>query len=400
MSLFLNIQPLEDVRATIRSIAPEMDVASVPLTEAYDRILAAPITADADIPPFARSVVDGYAVVAADTTGASESVPAMVAFRGRVGMGEMPAVPVSPGECLYVPTGGVLPEGADAMVMVEDCEQIGDEVLVTRPVAPGENIIQRGEDFSAGQVVLEAGRRLSPRDLGVLAALGRGEVAVRMRPVVGIISTGNELVPVSQTPGPGQIRDVNSSLCSAFIQERGGRPVFYGIVRDERELLAKTLNTARAECDLILISGGSSKDERDVCASVIESTGEVLVHGIAIAPGKPTIIGKSGHVPIIGLPGHPASAFVVLIAIVGELIAAMTGEERILSTTSAVLASPVASAKGRDDYVRVTIRDGTAEPVFGKSGLLNTLVASSGLIVVPANREGLDAGEQVEVILW
>ncbi len=196
------------------------------------------------------------------------------------------------------------------------------------------------------------------------------------------------------------MRDANSYLCSGFVKARGAIPRFYGIVRDERPYLEKAVHTASAECDLVLISGGSSKDERDICAATIADLGEVLVHGIAIAPGKPTIIGRASDTPVIGLPGHPASAYVVLIAIAGELIDAMLGAQVPQRTVQAVLTEGIPSAKGRRDYVRVAIEDGRATPVFGKSGLLNTLVQSSGLVEVPAGSEGIESGAPVEVILW
>ena len=284
--------------------------------------------------------------------------------------------------------------------MIEHAEQIGDDVLVHRPVAPGENVVSRGEDFRAGEVVLERGRVLSPRDIGVAAAVGAGRVSVATVPRIGIISTGNEVVPVAATPGPGEVRDANSHLAGAFVTERGCRPVYFGIVRDERAALERAISSALDTCDVVLVSGGSSKDERDNTAAVIADLGKVLVHGIALAPGKPTIIGTARGKPIIGLPGHPASAFVVLVAIVDHLLAAMLGTTISRRTLSARLRQNIPSTRGREDYVRVSVRDGEAVPVFGKSGLLNTLVQSDGIVRVPASSEGLEVGEEVEVILW
>jgi molybdopterin molybdotransferase len=220
-------------------------------------------------------------------------------------------------------------------------------------------------------------------------------------PKIGVLSTGNELVPVTVRPLPGQVRDVNSSVIAATVLDWGCLPVFYGIVPDTREALTSMISRATAECDVILISGGSSKDDRDMVSAVIAELGSVLVHGIAIAPGKPTIIGRCGGKPVIGLPGHPASAFIVLIAIVRHLIVTMTGETGTsLRTLQAVLGQNVASSKGREDYVRVAVKDGIATPLFGKSGLLNTLVRSTGVVRVSAEREGLETGTTVEVILW
>jgi molybdopterin molybdotransferase len=401
MSLFLNVVPVSDAVATVRTLTVMNGEESVPPDDAIHRILARDVRADVDIPGFTRSVVDGYAVRAADTTGSSDAIPAILSLRGRVAMGGTTDYPVGPGECIYVPTGGILPEGADAAVMIENTEQAGSVVLVKKPAAYGENVLFYNEDYSRGDVVLSKGRRLSAQDIGVLAAAGCTDVPVARMPKIGIISTGNELVPVNVIPRPGQVRDVNSYVIAAFVKEQGCLPVQYGIIRDDRDALRSAINCATAACDAVLISGGSSKDDRDMVAAVIEEQGEVLIHGIAIAPGKPTIIGRCGKIPVIGLPGHPASAFIVLVAIVRHLFTGMTGETgSSIRTVQATLAQNVPSSKGREDYVRVVVRDGIATPLFGKSGLLNTLVRSTGIVRVPAASEGLETGTTVEVILW
>jgi molybdopterin molybdotransferase len=401
MSLFLQLVSVSEAIAGIRNLAIKCGDESVPLSEALHRMLARDVHADVDIPGFTRSVVDGYAVRSADTTGSGDAIPSMLNLRGRVAMGESSNNRVKSGDCIYVPTGGILPEGADAVVMIEHAEQLGEEVLVKKPVAYGENVLFFNEDFSSGEVVCNQGRRLSSQDIGVLAAAGCTDVPVVRIPGVGIISTGNELVPVSQKPMPGQVRDVNSYVIASFVREQGCRPVLYGIIQDDREALRSAISHATAECDAVMISGGSSKDDRDMVAAIIMELGEVLIHGIAISPGKPTIIGRCGTVPVIGLPGHPASAFIVLVAIVRHLLIAMTGETgSSMRTLQATLGQNVSSSKGREDYVRVAVRDGIATPLFGKSGLLNTLVRSTGVIRVPAESEGLETGTQVEVIVW
>lgn len=400
MSLFLEVVSVTEAIEAVQKIAPPPGCEDVPLEDALHRVLARDIHADIDIPGFDRSTVDGYAVAAAETTGASEAIPAMLQCRGQVAMGSMDAGSIAPGSCRYVPTGGALPAGADAVVMLEHAERIEDDVLVQRPVAPGENVIFRGEDFRARGVILEQGRVLSPRDIGVAAAVGADRVSVATMPVAGIISTGNELVPVTERPGPGEVRDANSSLAGAFVTERGCRPVYFGIIRDDRAALEQAVSSALLECDVVLVSGGSSKDERDNTASVVAELGEVLVHGVALAPGKPTIIGTVRGKPVIGLPGHPASTCVVLTAIVDHLLAAMRGTTVSRRTVRARLTQNIHSIRGREDYVRVTLREGEATPIFGKSGLLNTLVQSEGLVRVPASREGFEVGEEVEVILW
>jgi molybdopterin molybdotransferase len=400
MRLFLSVVTLEEAVRVIRDIAPAPAEEEIPLGEALHRVLARDVKARDDIPGFARTTVDGYAVRAADTTGAGEAIPALLRFTGEVPMGRGAALSLLPGEGIAIPTGAMLPAGADAAVMIEHTERIGDELLVKRPVAPGENVILAGEDFTEGATLLPRGRLLSPRDVGILAAAGWERVPVCRRPVVGIISTGNELIPVGGTPGPGQVRDANGPMCAAFARELGCRPRLYGITRDDRDALGRALERATGECDAILLSGGSSKDVRDMAAGVIAEKGEVLVHGIGIAPGKPTILGRVGGRPVIGLPGHPASAYVILHALAGPLLAAMSGCPRQERRVPAVLAENIPSEKGRAEFVRVRVEGGRAFPCFGKSGLLNTFAGSDGMVMVPAEREGLEAGETVEVILW
>jgi molybdopterin molybdotransferase len=401
MTLFFRTVSVEDAVKAARSVAVPMQDEEAPLNAAYGRVLASDITADIDIPCFTRSTMDGYALVAADTIGASESLPAMLCLAGRVGMGGTADMPVTPGTCVYVPTGGAIPRGADGLAMVEVTEIIGEDVLVKRPVAVGESIMMRGEDFAQGSVVVSGGTRLSARDIGALAAVGTTRVPVRKQPLVGIISTGNELVPVSEIPAGGQVRDINSYLIGAYLSSQGCIPEYYGIVRDDRSALQSVLVRALDRCDAVLLSGGSSKDDRDMTSDLIRDSGEVLVHGISIAPGKPTIIGRARGKPVIGLPGHPASALVVTLVIVRPLLFEMSGErEHDLLTRQVVLAENIPSVKGREDYVRVRIHDGRAYPEFGKSGLINTLVRSDGLVRIPAGMEGLEEGEVVEVILW
>ena len=402
MSRFLNVVPVAESITTVIRISPEPATEMVPVESVSGRILAAAIMADTNIPGFDRSVVDGFAVRAADTAGAGDAIPAILHCTGRIAMGRHDAnAAIGPGACTYIPTGGVMPAGADAVVMVEYSEEVVDTVLVKKAVSHGENVLLRDEDFKKGETVFSAGRRISPQDAGVLAACGCAMVPVAKKPVVGIISTGNELVPVTVVPGPGQVRDANASMLAAYLTEYGCIPRLYGIIADEREAFEAILTRALPECDVVLLSGGSSKDDRDMTAAVIAAMGEVLVHGIAIAPGKPTIIGRIRGKPVFGLPGHPASAFVVLIAIVRPLIDRMLGIPRPLQRMErATIAVNIPSQRGREEYVRVILENGVATPLFGKSGLLNTLIRSNGLIRIPAGAEGLEQGSVVEVILW
>ncbi len=401
MSLFLKVVSVSKAIEEIRNLALRCSGEPIPLIEALHRILAEDVLADVDIPGFTRSVVDGYAVRSADTTGSSDTIPSILPLRGSVAMGASVGDSLRSGECIYIPTGGILPEGADAVIMIEYTEKIGKEILVKKPVAHGENVLFYNEDFSLGDTVCKKGKRLSPQDIGVLAAAGCMDVPVVTIPRIGILSTGNELVPVNIQPLPGQVRDVNSYVVASFVREKGCTPVIYGIVPDDRNALRSALSKATAECDAVLISGGSSKDDRDMVAAIIRDMGEVLIHGIAIAPGKPTIIGRCGNKPVIGLPGHPASAFIVLVAIIRYLFAGMTGDtDSGVRSVQATLGQNVPSSKGREDYVRVAVHDGIATPLFGKSGLLNTLVKSTGVVRIPAESEGLETGTLVEVILW
>ena len=402
MSRFLHVVEVADaVRAAVK-IAPVRATEKVTVDQSAGRVLAAPVTSDTDIPGFDRSVVDGYAVRSSDTNGAGNASPAMLQSVGRIAMGTRDSkIILRASDCAYIPTGGVLPEGADAAVMVEYTEEAGDTILIKKPVSPGENVLLRDEDFKKDEIVFLPGRRLTPQDAGVLAACGCAMVTVAKKPVVGIISTGNELVPVTARPGPGQVRDANAPMLAAWLREYGCIPRLYGIVKDEREAFEDVIARALPECDVVLLSGGSSKDDRDMTAGVIAGRGDVLIHGIAIAPGKPTIIGMVDKKPVFGLPGHPASAFVVLIAIVRPLLDTMLGLEKpLLRTVKAILRENIPSQRGREEYVRVRVEQGSAIPLFGKSGLLNTLVKSDGLICIPAGYEGLEKGSEVEVILW
>ena len=400
MSRFLSVIPVDEAIRVIRKTATRSADEEVLLSDAHGRVLAHDISSDIDIPGFDRSTVDGYAVRSSDTTGAGDSIPSMLSLSGRISMGEISSGPVHSGTCMYIPTGASLPPGADAVVMIEYAEELGDQVLIQKPGAPGENVISRGEDFGTDRVAVHAGTRISSREMGVLAACGAGIVPVSSRPRIGIISTGNELVPVQAIPAPGRIRDVNTWLCAGFVTEQGGVPVIYGIIQDNFQSLTTAIEDALRSCDAVLISGGSSKGERDMCADIIASRGEVLIHGIAISPGKPTIIGTVNGKPVIGLPGHPASAYVVLLVIVRELLKGMTGQTGYDYHIFARLKTPLRSAQGREDYIRAVLEGECVIPVLGRSGLTNTLLHSDGVIRIPGPVEGYEAGDIVEVILW
>lgn len=404
---FFALKSVEEARAEfLGAVTRRMPAERIAREEALGRITAAPVLAPEDLPPFPRSSVDGYAVLASDTFGASEGLPAYLTVTAEIPMGQVPERPLRPGEAQKIATGGVLPEGADAVVMVEHTEPSAPgEIAVLRPVSPGENVMQRGEDCRAGEPLLPAGQLVRAQEAALLAHAGVHALDVVRRPRVAIISTGDELVSPEETPGPGQIRESNGQALSALVLRDGGEPHYLGLARDdEREILA--LLRQGMAYDVILISGGSSVGARDLTARLIDQLGRpgVLVHGVQLKPGKPTILAVCDGVPVVGLPGHPVSAQVVYGLFVAPLLRQVQGlppEPEFRPTVRARLTKNVASAAGRTDVIRVRLirKDGEvwAEPVHGKSGLISTLVRADGVLVIPSPREGLLAGETVEV---
>lgn len=371
---------------------------------ALGRVLAEDVLAGSDVPGFDRSTVDGYAVQSISTFGATEAMPAYVKIIGHITMGKSAEVTVDLGEGAAVSTGGMLPKKADAMVMIEYTEELGSrEIAITRPVSPGENIIKCGEDIKTGDVLLKKGHRLRPQDLGMLASLGILQVLVLSPYRVGIISTGNEIVPPDRTPKEGQVRDINSYTLYGLAQKSGAIPTLYGIVKDDLEELQAAVEKALAQNDMVLLSGGSSVGVRDYTVAVLSDLGEpgLLLHGIPIKPGKPTVIAAVGGKLLFGLPGHPVSAMIVYDILVHPLLYANSYKTKLEAGVQAKLSRNLASATGREDHIRVKLvmkEDGLwAEPVLGKSGLISTLVEADGKIIIPENREGLAVGEMVNV---
>lgn len=402
MSEFFNVLRLEEARRLIERHWPAAGTETVGLEQALDRRLAVPVVAGEDLPAFPRSTVDGYAVRARDVFGASESIPAFLTYVGEIFMGEAAGLELHEGECAWIPTGGALPDGADAVVMVEYTERLGDDtVLITRPVSPGDNVIRVGEDCRKGETAIPAGRVLRPQEIGVAAALGYTHLQVEKALRVGIISTGDEVIDISSSPGPGQVRDINSHTLRAAVKRRGGEPRLYGIVPDDYERLRETLTAALAENDLVLMSGGSSVGTRDLSLKVMMSLpgARSLFHGIAVKPGKPTLAVQIDDKLVIGLPGHPVSALMVFEMTVGRLL-----QPEGHSSVQAVLHDNIASQAGRDDLVRVELRDGGsrlwAVPVHGKAGLIRVMSQADGYIHVPYEKQGLARGEQVTVHLF
>ncbi len=426
---FLNVVSREAACALLAAFRP-LGAEVVDLDQAHGRVLAHELTASEDLPQTARASMDGYALSARDVFGATESNPAyadcVADLRIDWRQDAEAELRLAPGQCARIPTGGTLPPGADAVVMVEHTDILAAQqgpgapaapsqgapvvVEVRKTVAPGENVMLPGEDVALGAAALPAGRTLRAQDVGLLAALGVTRIEVGRRPRVGILSTGDELVPPSATPRPGQIRDVNSVALASLAAEAGAEPVALGIVPDDLSMLTEALRAALSEeggnCDVVLLSGGSSLGARDhsVAAMLALPDAEILAHGIAMSPGKPTILARAGQKAVIGLPGQVTSAQVVMAVLVKPLLKHLAGDSSALAQAEqaapllvAELARNIAGRPGREDFVRVRLeaRAGLpplAHPVLGKSGLLKTLLAADGLIAVPARAEGLYQG--------
>ncbi|MEF2232361.1 MAG: gephyrin-like molybdotransferase Glp [Pseudodesulfovibrio sp.] len=391
---------------------PPLPGEEVSLWEADNRVLAEDLIAGHDWPLTDRSAMDGYAVGARDLFGVGETNPGYLECVAALAVDRLPDIALTPGTCARISTGGVLPPGADAVVMVEHTHEMGGgTVEVRKTVAPGENVMQRGEDAKTGAPFLPAGTVIRPQEIGLAAAMGFESIPLSLRPRVGILSTGDELVEVASLPLPGTVRDVNSRTVAALVARAGGVPVPCGIVRDDRQSLAKALARAVRENDLVLLSGGSSVGVRDLTVAALESVGDsaVLAHGVALSPGKPTILGRAKGKPVLGLPGQVTSALVVMHVLVLPLIRHLQGDPGAFDparrpTRRARLARNVASKPGREDYVRVRLeeREGLpplAHPVLGKSGLLRTMVRADGLTAIPADSEGLYQDAEVDVWL-
>ena len=376
------MKPLAQVRAMMCSAFPRPDrIATLPVAGAAGRVTTAPVSSFLTIPAGDIASRDGFAVVSGETLGAHDGSPVPLKNPCRVN------------------TGNAIPPGYDAVVMIEDVAGRDGAWSTKKAVLTGEHIFPDGSEIRRGDLILPAGHRIRPCDIGAL--LSCGIVTVDVREVrVGLIPTGSELVPAGSLPGSGGAVESNTAVSAALLGEAGATCTRYGIVRDDPVLLREAIERGIRENDMLLISAGSSAGTRDFTAAVIAGLGEVLVHGIAMKPGLPAIVGRIDGKPVIGLPGHPASAFVVLVAIVDHLLAAMRETTVSRRTVRARLTQNIPSTRGREDYVRVSLGNGEARPVFGKSGLLNTLVQSEGLVRIPASSEGFEVGEEVEVILW
>ncbi|HDK26362.1 MAG TPA: molybdopterin molybdenumtransferase MoeA [Candidatus Atribacteria bacterium] len=382
------------------------------IKDSLGKVLAEEIVSPCNLPGFIRSTMDGYALRAEDSFGASESLPSYLRLIGEIKMGSKSELKINPGEAVKIFTGGMLPEGANAVIMWEYTSEIDDTTIELRKsVAPGENIAREDEDLKAGEVLLKEGHKLRPQDIGVLAGIGKVKVKVSKKPRVAIISTGNEVVPPQDVPQVGEIRDINSYTLGACVKKANGIPIYGGIVKDEANFLEQEIREfiEKDRVEAVVISGGSSMGSRDITLEVLSKLGKpgVLIHGVSVKPGKPTIIAIADNRPLFGLPGHPVSAMIIFDLFVRPLISWLQGEDynNVFSPKiEAELISNVASDPGREDYIRVVLYEENgkfyAKPILGKSGLISTMVRASGLVKIGLNVEGLKKGSKVMVRLF
>jgi molybdopterin molybdotransferase len=369
----------------------------VGLHDLSGRVLAENVIATIDVPPFARAAMDGYAVVAADTHGAQERAPVTLALVDAIYTGDAPGHRLARGQCIAIATGAPLPEGADAVVMIEQTRRDGGSVGIRTTVRTGQNIGMRGSDVRAGQRVLVAGTCLTPAQLGVIAAVGLPSACVYARPRVAILCTGNEVVAPGQPLGVGQIYDVNTATLAAVVQQHGGHPVPYPPVADDRGAIAEAFRTALT-ADLVLVCGGSSVGERDYILETMEAHGAVLFQGIAIKPGKPTIFGVASGRPVFGMPGNPTSCLsnaYLLVAPLLRRIARLPPQPD--AVVQARLARRVTSPVGRHQFYPVRLEGGDAIPAFKGSGDITSLAGADGYFEIAENVQQVEAGTLVDV---
>lgn len=392
---------IEDAIRFIHQTALPAGTEVVPIDRADGRVLAEAIRSGCDVPGFDRSNMDGFALNAAGTAGASERNPLALRITGSVSMGSPVLAELGEMEAFIIPTGGCLPGGADAVVPAEQVECCGGRLVLTQPVRPGSHVTRRGADFVAGSEVLQEGWMVRPQDVGVLAAIGRSAVRVRAPLRIGIVPTGLELVDASSEPRYGEVREVNSHLIGVFLRRLGAIPVLSGVVRDDPDELTYAVLRAVGECDAVVVSGGSARGERDITGQVLARLSDRTMPAVTFGPGKPTRIAMVHGRPVIGLPGHPASSFIVLVLFLARLIEGMQGGTRRPGCRQTVrLASPVPLRRRRETFRLVRIRDGWATPVDGEAGRLSTLFECDGIVVVPPEGNGLAVGDEAEVITW
>ena len=405
---FFNVVTIERAKELILEnfIDYKFELEDVDILESLDRVIGEDIYSEVDVPAFNRSTVDGYAISSNDSHGASDSIPSVLDMLGEVKMGKLADKKVISGSAIYVPTGGMIPEGADSMIMIENTEKLDeDTLLINKPISNGENIISKGDDIKKASLVLEKGKKISPEIMGVLAALGKRKIIVYKKPTFYIISTGDEIIPIEEELEFGKIRDINSFALLGEIKKLGGEVVGNSIIRDDFNLLKEEVEKAVGVSDIVLISGGSSVGTLDFTKDVIESFkgSGVFIHGLSLKPGKPTIVGEGSGKPIFGLPGHPVSSIIVFKALVEEFIKSKMNRKEIKSQIKARMDSNFPSSPGKLTYQMVSLRleDGgyLAIPNFGKSSMISLLKNSDGYILLESHEEGIYKGEERDVFL-
>ena len=408
---FFKVVSPQEALQTLLQISP-VETERIPTVRARARVLAEDLYSSVDLPHFHRAAMDGYAVRAKETFGASQSLPAYLKLCGVVEMGKAATQPLGTGQAIRISTGGMMPPESDAVVMVEytDETEMG-LVEIHRGVSPWQNVIQIGDDIKKGELVFQRGRRLRAHDLGALTGIGISSVPVYKRPRVALISTGDEIVDADTTPLPGQVRNINQHSIAGLIEECGGELRDWGVIRDDKDQLGRAIGEALQWSDLVLLSGGSSMGAKDIALETILSfpDAKFIFHGISVSPGKPTIFAQACGKPIMGLPGYPVSALVIFDLFAAPLIRKIGGEaaahiNQFARTQRATLKTNIASQVGREDYVRVTLQQDSqglwATPLPSKSGAIFTLVKADGMVRIDLNQDGLEQGEEVEVILF
>ena len=408
---FFKVLPPQEALRLLVQVDP-VGKEHVATVTARGRVLCEDLRSGVDLPHFSRAAMDGYAVRSKDTFGASQGLPAYLKLVGVVEMGKEATQPVQAGEAIRISTGGMMPPGSDAVVMVEYTNEVeGGLVEVQRGVSPAQNVIQVGDDIKKGETVFQCGRRLKAHDIGALTGIGMSSVPVFKRPRVALISTGDEIVDADVTPLPGQVRNINQHSLAGLIAECGAELKDLGVTPDDRQRLTTALTQALGWADVVLLSGGSSMGAKDIALETILSfpDSEFIFHGISVAPGKPTIFAKAAGKPIMGLPGYPVSALVIFDLFAAPMIRRLGGEviathARFARTAKAILKTNIASQVGREDYIRVALEQESqgllATPLPNKSGAIFTLVKADGMVRIDLNQDGLEAGEEVEVILF
>jgi len=409
MKGFFKVQTPDQLYKKIERFKP-LSYEKVNIEDALHRVLSEDILSPTNLPEFPRSTVDGFALRAKDTYGASEKNPAILQLAGEISMGQVSDIQVKEKEAVKVATGGMVPKGTDAVEMVEYTEWVDSHTLhVFKTLSPLENVIQVGEDVKEGEIVLHKGHWVRPQDIGLMAGIGKTDAHVYLRPRVGIISSGDEIVPIEMTPQPGEVRDINRYSIVSMVKEIGGTPLFLGIARDRFNDLKEIIELGLKESDMVVITGGSSVGTLDLAYDVIQSFpgAEILAHGVSVRPGKPTLLAEMDGKPFLGLPGHPVSAMVIFHLFGRTILKILSGrskeEVQYGKRLKAKASRNIPSVPGREDYIRVKLeeKEGVflAHPIFGKSGAISNIVQADGLMRIAINDEGLEEGEEAEVIL-